>query len=543
MVAALLFEIPTPLTTQESEIRQSEYPSATFLTSSLVFVSDGHGSLYILDITDEYATLLGTFILPSAPESLSDPVPFKIHEVALMSGSTVTLVLSSRHYTELTPSDIATPPKNRNVHVEFDIWGVTFSFPISEDPDQITPMQVLWRRRGDDVPMYVAHSAERSAFLLLGSSTYRPADAPKEPSYTPSADEVAPIPRADEQMDADPQLPEKPPPYSWTQSPDSVTVAFPLPSSTNKSDIRVNFSPRTVTLHVTTNESTPLPLPHYSAQNLWDPISPSSSFWTWDKEGDRAYGILTLHLDKQQEGLKWMHVFASSSQPGDSNLDVPETLDPSELWAIRESLEKYTAALNSGEDASGLGLGKGMPSLAEGEMDEEVDSSVGRQAIVSWVADDGVTPPWATSSTQSPFVVLATPFPGAQESQIPSLVTKTHVDGTLFALSTSSPASWEHISTFSALSFVLASKQDTRFTYHIPYKAAFAFENGSGDRGGNIYIYQSCSLLEQWAKQSVLKISEGDAGSLLGVCALKTESQNVILCLTENELVVVANII
>ena len=86
-----------------------------------------------------------------------------------------------------------------------------------------------------------------------------------------------------------------------------------------------------------------------------------------------------------------MSVSKSMHGDEDEDVEVPETLDPSELANIRESLEKYTSALVTGEDASGLGLGTGVPSLAENELDESVDApgAVGREFYVTWVSEGG----------------------------------------------------------------------------------------------------------------------------------------------------------
>ncbi|KAE9382844.1 hypothetical protein BT96DRAFT_162206, partial [Gymnopus androsaceus JB14] len=112
----------------------------------------------------------------------------------------------------------------------------------------------------------------------------------------------------------------------------------------------------------------------------------------------------------------------------------PETLDPSELWLIRESLEKYTAALLTGEDASGLGLGRDVPSLGKGEVDEEVDASVGRSACITWVGIDGSSPSWSNPGREYPFTLLSTPLPGHHRKSLTSLVVKDGVDGPVYVL-------------------------------------------------------------------------------------------------------------
>ncbi|KIJ62565.1 hypothetical protein HYDPIDRAFT_135637 [Hydnomerulius pinastri MD-312] len=544
-----VYELPTSVSAPEVDSVHREYASAAFLDESIAFVGDGQGTLYILDIPQAGpATFLASFDLVDKESATANAsIPFRIHNVVKTSDSTAIALLSSRHY-----DAAAVPSQNHPVkHHEFDVWAAQFTLPFPEMKVDAAALDILWRRRGEDVPMLMAYDPTRKAYLILGSSTYRDVNGPRATPYEPSPDEIAPIPREGENLDTQPT---KPHPYSWNQSPDVVTLAFPLPSPTQTSQIKVTFSQKTLTVHIQGSPSTieGIPLPRYSAKQLWDGIRPSTSFWTWDREGTHKFGILTLHLDKQNEGTKWMHVFASSgTQSTDpSDVDVPETLDPSELYAIRESLEKYTAALKEGEDASGLGLGRGLPTLAQGEIDEEVDSEVGRVAFVTWVAGDGSVPAWCAGqrATDSAFNLLSAPLPGAEDGSL-SLVAKNGIDGTRHVLEGGSAAdderpAWKHDRTFSALAFVLASKRDTRFTYHTP-NAVFAFENGQ-DRGGNVYIYRSSNPKELWAKQSVLGVGDVFGGSLLGVGAFKAdeegEESHTIICLCEKELVVLRNV-
>ena len=545
-----MYELPRPIQSTSLRSPHHEYPSAAFLTPTTVFVSDGYGSMYILHLTDTGSSqLLGIFELPTT--TINSP-PFRIHDVVNVSPTMAVALLSSGHYEEISDeAPSASKGRTKSSPAEFDIWAARFDSQVLGSSTDIRKTDILWHRRGKDVPISLSYNDSWKSYILIGGSVYREI-GPAPLSYEPSPDELVPIPRQNENLDTKESLPHKPPPYAWTQTTDSVTVAFPLPSTTLKSNIKVLFSPRTVTLHIQGESPTPTPFPNYSAKTLWDDISPSSSFWTWDREAEHSFGLLTLHLDKQHEGTKWMHIFASagSSTTSESNpedVEVPETLDPSELWHIREALEKYTTALCEGDDASGLGLGRGVPSLAEGELDDEVDSSVGRTTYLTWVGGDGSVPPWSTQAQEIPFTLLSTPFPGGGSEA--SLIVKNNLDGLVFSLNAATPSPesvpvWNHTSTFSALAFVLASKQDTRFTHHMASKAVFAFENGVRDRGGNVYIYRAVPTSEKWAKQTILKIGAGQAGCLLGVGEVKTgEGMPVILCLTDGELVLIKSIL
>ncbi|KAG6878910.1 hypothetical protein C0992_006732 [Termitomyces sp. T32_za158] len=522
----VLYELPTFLQSDETSYPHREYPSGAFVTPSSAVVSDGQGLLYALNFAnDDHAEALGTFSLPSPGP------PFRIHTVHILSSTAIFAILSSRYYGPIPYT--GTESKG----AVFDIWGVRIELT-SSPLSGVQQLEVLWHRRGQDVPIYTAFIESLDASVLISGTTYQQVGEDLTSVYEPSAEELAPIPRADEKFDIDVPEPSKPPPYSWTQTSDSVTMAIPLPSNTPKSTIKVMFSPQSLTVHVDNEVCSSVPIPRYSTKKLWDMVSTSTSYWTWDREAEHSFGLLTLYLDKQHAGTKWTHVFA----PTQGDMEVLETLDPSQLWHIREALEKYTAALRDGDDASGLGLGRGVPSLAEGELDMEVDETVGRKAYLSWVNEKGVAPLWCKNAEKIPYQLLSTPFTGSRDTDL-SLVVKNNLDGTVHTLDSKNPnyPAWTHTSTFSALSFVLASKQDTRFTFHSS-EGVFAFEGGIRDRGGNVYIYRVPTSKAKWAKQAILKVGDGYGGPLLGVGIIHIDGFiPVILCLAEGELILLKN--
>ena len=222
--------------------------------------------------------------------------------------------------------------------------------------------------------------------------------------------------------------------------PGLVTVAFPLPSSTPKSAIKVTFTPKSLSPFISDawseSDPFPFPLPRCIAKQFWDWIRPSTSFWTWDKTGEKNFGLLTLHLDKQHEGTRWSQVFAAYQAPsGEPEPEVVETLDPSELYNIREALEKYRSSLS--EDGSGLGLGQGVPSLGKGGFDDEFDPLVGREAVLTRIP---VSIPLNQEGTdagdRSPAVSLLSTFlPGSTgPGDSLSLITKNDIDGLSYIL-------------------------------------------------------------------------------------------------------------
>jgi len=554
-----------PMDTSTAIPVQREYPSSGFLGQTAIIVTDGNGLLYVLPIKNgERSEPIGVFTLRTGG---AIDAPFRLHHIHRAAPTTAILLLSSRVY---SPNERKGSVGGNNLSsAEFDLWATKIDLLSLRSGSELRDLDVLWHRRGQDVPIYTNFIQEVNSFLIVGGSTYPDPNISLTKPYEPTPDEMAPIPRANENLDTS-AVP-KPLPYSWTQTSDSITVAFPLPSSTPKGKIRVLFTTQTLTLHVdaypleSAGDSPLVSFPHFSAKALWDSVNTTSCFWTWDREAEHAYGLLTLHMEKKNEGTRWMQVFAApatttaamAEDTGD--VEVPETLDPSELWHIRESLEKYTAALRSGEDAAGLGLGRGVPSLVEGEVDEEADASVGRKAWATWVNIEGGTPAWsqkqhgagataAWEEEDESFTLLSTPIPGGSNSA-PELILKQDIDGTVFSSNNPNANSvWRHISTYPALAFVLASKQDTRFTYHLPGKAVLAFEGGSTrERGANVYIYRPPTEAKDiWAKQAVLQVDDGSGGALLGVGCVKIQGGNegevVVVCLTEGELILIAGI-
>ncbi|KAH6912940.1 hypothetical protein BKA70DRAFT_1265559 [Coprinopsis sp. MPI-PUGE-AT-0042] len=539
--------MPAPVQSAASSTYHREYASAMFLGPSLGLSSDGSGLLYAFPIKEEgRSEAIGAFYLPRENEHR----PFKLHYSYRESPTAAVIVLSSKAQSNKLHGSGAKAKQG----AVFDIWAARINLLSLRPGASPSPLDVVWHRYGEDIPVYGFFHPQFNLHLLLGDSLYHQAGAPIAPTYEPSPEDIAPIPRANENLDKQKyegtgeQL-GKPPPYSWTQTSDSVIVALPLPSATTKDRIRVSFSTKTLTVHVDYHASAPLAIPRYSGKELWDTVNPSTSLWTWDRDGDHSYGLLTIHLDKKNEGTRWMHVFAAAggSAPNsnlEDDMDVPESLDPSELAQIRESLEKYTTSLRDGSDVSGLGLGTGVPSLAGGEMDDEVDLSVGRKVSLTWVAADGETPSWFNPIEQLPFHLLAIPMPGVAPNHAPFVI-KHDLDGLVFNVKPSAAEEplWNHESTFSAVAFVLASKRDTRFTYLVPSKGILCFEGGGRNRGGNVYIYRPGSPKGNWAKQSILRVDGGVGEALLGVGGvLNGAGEFIVVCLLEGSLVIMKQI-
>ena len=468
--------------------------------------------------------------------------------------------------------------------------------PLKGDEGGPRALEPEWTVKGDDLPAFVQFDAAKERYAVASSSPLTSISTTPPPTQLPQTaidKEMTKLEGTDPaHLPSDSNSNPKPPPFSWTQDKESLTVAFPIPSATPTSSIRITFSRLYLTLHIASpsaalsNSIPNFALPRVSHKKWWGEVDPHTSVWTFDREAegrDSNFGILTLHLEKQHAGTKWSDVFAASSRPdsgGNAKIEelneeweyeeVAETVDPSELAKISEDMEKWTRGImEGGASYSNEGLGHGVPtSLMGDEMDVEVDAETGRSIVISWIEGgqkgDGGTqqePRIITPHSSLPYSLLSTSLPFAFSSSSPSSVDssitiKHDVDGLLFRPpSNSSPESkpyqWTHASTFPALAFVLATKRDTRFVYHHLDKFALAFDssallpsstssvtNTSRDGAGNLFVYFTPRPQENKGKQMVLRVGDGGSGSVMGVAGIELEEGEIaVVALCERELV------
>lgn len=452
-----------------------------------------------------------------------------------------------------------------------------------------------WIVKGDDLPAFVHYDSEQDRYCFASSAplaSIETSSAPKDTRMTVSDQEMTVLQAADPaQLATDPtpsSIP-KPPPFSWSQDSASLTVAFPIPSTTPTSSIRITISRLYLTLHIASPSSavsgtiSNFALPRVSHKKWWGDIDPHTSVWTFDREAegrDSNFGLLTLHLEKQHPGTKWTDVFATTDRPNEHVKDkiqelneewdyeeVPETVDPSELAKISEDMEKWTRGImEGGASHSNEGLGHGVPtSLMGDEMDVEIDADTGRSIVVSWIEPrrspsgrvDLVTP-----HASIPYSLLSTSLPVTRSSPAPatspfdsSITIKHDVDGLLFRAPEKDGREqhqWTHASTFPALAFVLATKRDTKFVYHYRDEFALAFDApplhtqspaGGTPKGGagNLFVYFAPRSKETKGKQMVLKVGGTASGAVMGVAGVELDGGKVtIVALCERELVVLS---
>ncbi|KZT60308.1 hypothetical protein CALCODRAFT_448964 [Calocera cornea HHB12733] len=538
---ATIIALPKPATLQPP--LHSEYPAVHAISGNVLTVSDGAGLLHVVEAEAPHAAssgvLLGSFRLSTGDGG--DMLPFRLHHVRLDKDMVHCIVSTTSRSTDPAPSSSkAIPPKTA-----YRLMSVSFKLPKHPHPG-VQKITVDWALTSSSLPLLLLHDAPTKRYIVASAAPFSSAPAP--PPSDLEEIEILPIPRPDENLN-DVPIPavkeDRPPPYSWTQTHDSVTIVFPLPSSTEKGSIRVLFATKNLTLLVSDRGGeSAFPLPVYVRKPFWDGIHADTSYWTWEREGapGSSVGLLTLHLDKQNEGTRWSHVFAATgtADAGDDDIEVPETVDPSELANIREQLEKWTSSLTLQDGEPGLG--RGVPSLLDGEMDEEVDEQVGSRVVFTYVDEGGEA---HCPAPLVPVDLLSIPLPHT----VPSAVTKHTLDGLYFTTPSSSGEEasydWTHAATYPALAFVLASKRDVKFTFHHGPDLALAFEGGTGKDlsiGGNVYMYKGAAGANK-AGQAVLRVSGGDEGPLMGVQVTKLGGKEALVCLCERKLVIVRDVL
>ena len=509
----------------------------------------------------------------------SDLLPFRMHSVDVIDSGEVVALLSvvGKTVGSSTAGSSASERMNNRSTTIFDFLSVQL-LPTSTDPSTPTPLDVTWRLRSHDLPSFVTFSPESKRYIIGGAS-------PLFASLTESAASAVKLGKQAEsesvtvggastsKIQTDSTI-EKPPPFSWTQDKESVTVVFAVPSDTPTSSIRATFSRQFLSILVGSAASSLSPsasrseLPRVSHKKLWDAIDPHTSVWTFDRDAegrDSTYGLLSLHLEKANPGTRWSDVFATSPpiEDGIPSLGVAdrelenihETLDPSELAGISESMEKWSqGAVGRGEVPEGEGGNEQPTSLMGMEIDVEVDGESGRSMVVTWIEDVlSHSPTLIRPHPTIPYALLSTPLPisGAQAIDN-SIVVKHDVDGVIFSPPSTPPNYiWTHTGTFPALAFVLATKRDAYFVHHLSNLAVFAFDSPSnftvaaagiaGRSGaGNLFVYFNTEgERDTKGKQLVLRVGGPNSGALMGAAGVRMkDGKTAVFALCEKELVV-----
>jgi hypothetical protein len=315
--------------------------------------------------------------------------------------------------------------------------------------------------------------------------------------------------------------------------------------------------------------------------------------------------------DEDDQGL--LPVRKARSAGGDEDewtykeIEVPETMSEEDRAYVKASLEGFhqTPTAPPKNKYAGLGhqdlasfaqskpvaAGHGeaadrasaiLPGLLREEIEEEDDdgfddddhmdggefaslggagsSKAGKESVFTYLEDDADRTGYTVKTfSKTPSVsVLSRPMKGRLDQPDQSLLVKAHVDGNLYAPPRDlSEASWKHVATNPAISFVLASKRDAQFVYHQTRDngaVVFIFESRQAHGlGGNMYVYwppvKDTSLPPPGGKsrateaqQTVIKFGEGfETGQLLGVKTVSLDNgTQAVVGLAEKAIIVLS---
>lgn len=386
-------------------------------------------------------------------------------------------------------------------HTLFDVMLVRATLPLTGGE---CASELMWCVQCDD-PVTYARIEGGSCLLgteapIMARSDPRPAsEAPHSHTQAPT---LPPLQKA---------------PYAWTQTDDTVMVALALPEHIRSEHIRAHFS-----LHGLSVSLAAAALPSESAaampgeqalragafnsQSVWAQLDPTGCVWTL--EAGASMQLLTLHLAKAHEGTRWPHVFAHDDH-------VLETLDPSELAAMLEGVDKYTQAMPSS-------------TLLHDMLEDDVPEA-GAPLQLTWIGPEGQQKTAPTSS----HALLARATPPSD----PALLLQHDVDGQVFVPpSPLACTAWHHHATVPAISYVLASKRNVHPVYVYrgtspPTVLAAELRRApdAHSRGSHLYVYGAAG--PQRGTSYVWPLGDATTGPILAV-TVSPDGRIVCVCAT-----------
>lgn len=446
---------------------------------------------------------------------------------------------------QVVVSRTARSAKDGKTDVSFDIAAVNIpsSVDSASNERELVP---VWTLHGAEPVEYVRWSAETENWIVGAAEAF----TTRLPTDTVDESIIAQETKDTEEA------------YTWTQTHDSVSVTLDLtfpPSSSDcarfdpHADVLVLISANALTLRFPERDvkgKSPMLTPAQASflkstaagRDWWDAVRAGRGESAWMFEWiDGEKGLLTVRLEKENEGVRWTSVFAP--QDGEQ---VDELLSEGQVKEAAERMARWDVP----ED--GRDEGKGFTGLGTAVVDEEVedddfdddpafsgafgDASSGAHAGTRWVVT--TVGEAGEVGASDPTQILSTAFTRT------SVIIKSHLDGLAFTLTSDG---WNHVATNPALAFVLASKRDTQYVRHIttPRGAVVcAFESTQPDgTGGNVYVYwpveetgtrtKNGKSAATVAKQAVAKFVPAGVGAILGVTEVEMDGRSAIVGLCE----------
>ncbi|WAR52708.1 hypothetical protein PtB15_2B133 [Puccinia triticina] len=326
-------------------------------------------------------------------------------------------------------------------------------------------------------------------------------------------------------------------PYTWSQTPEALTLVARLPGPVARPALAIGFHPRALELRLPGVAGGDDGLDRRLA--LWAAIAPDACTWYLESCSQTSSSTtLTIELEKQAR-WRWPQVFETDD-------GVMETVSADEAQAMGACLAGYTddgtgttrrglgapGAPTSG--AAGQGPGQPMSSLTAGEMDLEIDVDdpvMVTGTVVSWLVEQspgtgGSEAGWRvqTAGDAAPVELIATPLLVAHPS----------------------PAQ-----TFPALAFVGASKRHIWRSLFTP-KHALLVERPAAHLHpaipsatlATVFVYHHAPSPQTQAVQQVISLPTSSPlpnPALLGICAIQgpePDSPLSVFVLSQHEIVI-----
>ncbi|KAL7007635.1 hypothetical protein EMMF5_002711 [Cystobasidiomycetes sp. EMM_F5] len=547
--AQFILQLPQPIEAVASSSRSpAEYPVARHVQGAIWIATDGLGRAYTIDV--EAKALRATFELSL---SGSDGItPFRLQAIQPVSLSEVQLLMSTMS---------AAASKALRYRVIIGKIGL-------QQMCEAQQIVVLTELSGSDLPSFsmfldgkccigatdVFTASEQDADIIQLESESLTAEfigTPVEARESTALDSTTAAAATSEPSN---------PPFSWTQDLETVTLMFPLPSETATKDIKIVFRRNDISLLITNDAvpgTTSFTTPRLLQAKLWDTIDAGVSTWTWEPATSH-FGALCLHLEKKNEGVRWTYVFKQDdASVGKLYHTVEETLDRSQLLAITEAMEKYTA---SGPEAPHAEQTRDNAQKGGilGEFDEDLDftdGSEGRNMVFTYVSGlNGPSLPQTSHNTEAVEIIS---MPITTNSIIErGILIKHDVDAMLFTASSVEPVSWTHRTTYPALAFILASKRDVSHVYHIDHRLCFGLETGlpaqhantatssSAKRNAYLYYPPPPGSSARTARQKLYSLGNPSFGAILGAVAINRPQNRIdVAVLCEKAVVVLSEVL
>ena len=309
------------------------------------------------------------------------------------------------------------------------------------------------------------------------------------------------------------------PVYTYEQTLEDICVTFKLPVHLSKNDVFIELKPKTIAVKIKD-------MIEFEGQ-LWNTIDANSSVWTLLSQND--FQLLEITVNKAEKGSVWKQFII-----GDKN--GVEIVNKEMIEEIQQNLSHLTQEVpdignNDMSDYDPIGL-------------EECDLSIDSLVFNRYDGNNhSITHRIDLTGSQWLFTIPVQKSDNSDSNELPYFVVRHDVDALVWAPQSSPDINQFkaiHLSTFSAIGYVQASKTNTRF---IVASNDFDFV-AIADGLRHVYIYrQPVSIksgeirnrrtgqeIQKVAKQHVVNLT--DCHYIIGIRALRDN----IFVLSENKI-------